>query len=170
VGNFLVLTVIGEDRPGLVETLSATVAAHGGNWLESRMARLAGRFAGLARVEVPAASAAALAAALEALEARGLAVVVESGAEGPARARPVRLDLVGADHPGILREVSRVLAGRRVNVEELTTECSDAPMGGQLLFRATALLVLPLNLEIEDLRSDLESIAADLMVDVTLEP
>ena len=80
----------------------------------------------------------------------------------------MRLELVGADHPGILRDVSRVLAGRRVNVEELTTERGDAPMGGQPLFRATALLVLPSDLGIDVLRSDLESIAADLMVDVTL--
>jgi glycine cleavage system regulatory protein len=49
----LVLTVIGADRPGLVETLAQTIAEHGASWLESRMAHLAGHFVGLLRVSVP---------------------------------------------------------------------------------------------------------------------
>src|SRR5512142_2859395 len=120
----LVLTLIGPDRPGLVEAVAEPIAAHGGNWLESRMAHLAGQFAGILRVEVPDANAAALAAALRALETQGLRLTLETGpgAAAPA-ARPTRVvELVGLDRPGIVREISRVLAERGVNIEELVTD------------------------------------------------
>ena len=50
--NFLVLTVISDDKPGVVETLAKTITEHGGNWLECRMSHLAGKFAGILRVSV----------------------------------------------------------------------------------------------------------------------
>ena len=106
----LVLTLIGPDRPGLVESLAKRVAAHGGNWLESRMARLAGQFAGVLRIEVPPEAIPALQAALAELEAEGLRVVAEGGAEPEdTERRAMELQLVGQDHPGIVRDVSQVL-------------------------------------------------------------
>ena len=74
--RMLVMTVIGQDRPGLVDSIAALVAAHGGNWLESRMSRLGGQFAGILRVEVPSENEPALVAELKKLESRGLTVVV----------------------------------------------------------------------------------------------
>jgi len=170
MSTFLVLTVIGEDRPGLVESLSDTVASHDGNWLESRMAHLAGRFAGILRVSVPDAKADELRAALTQLQARGLSIVVERGAAAatPAAAR-LRLELIGADHPGIVRDIARALAARGINVEELETESVSAPMSGEPLFRATAELHAPNDLSIDELRAKLEELAEDLMVDITLE-
>ena len=47
----LVLTYVGDDRPGLVSAVSEKIAAFGGTWLESRSARLAGKFAGILRVQ-----------------------------------------------------------------------------------------------------------------------
>jgi glycine cleavage system regulatory protein len=166
----LVLTAIGEDRPGLVESLAEVVAAHGGNWLESRMSRMAGKFAGIVRADVPAERAGELAAALAALEARGLRVVVEDSgvAKQPGGLRGLRLELVGDDHPGIVRDVSHALAQRGINVEELSTECISAPMSGEPLFKATADLRIPADLSIDELRATLEELAHDLMVDITL--
>lgn len=166
----LVLTVIGADRPGLVEALSETVAAHGASWLESRMAHLAGQFAGLLRVAVPEARAEELAAALGALESRGLRVHVERArAEPPAPDAPLfRLDLVGLDRPGIVREISHALAIRDVNVEELESRTSSAPMSGETLFHAHVSLRLPLGQSLEELREALEKLADELMADVTL--
>jgi glycine cleavage system regulatory protein len=169
VDSFLVLTAIGEDRPGLVEALSRAVAAHEGNWLESRMAHLAGKFAGILRVRVPAERVEALEQELKRLESRGLRIVCERGAEEDEAFRTVRLELMGADHPGIVRDVSMALARRRINVEELATECTEAPMAGQPLFKATARLHLPAGVSVNELRKNLESIANDLMVDITLE-
>lgn len=170
MNTFLVLTVIGEDRPGLVESLSETVAGHGGNWLESRMAHLAGRFAGILRVAVAEERADDLRAALAALQQRGLSVVVERGAAAaPAAAARLRLELLGADHPGIVRDVARALAERGINVEELDTESVSAPMSGEPLFRASAELHAPGDLSIDELRTKLEELAEDLMVDISLD-
>jgi glycine cleavage system regulatory protein len=156
----LVLTLIGPDRPGLVEALADPIAAHGGNWLESRMAHLAGQFAGILRVEVPDAKATALVDALKRLETRPPAP--------PAR-RTLVVDLVGLDRPGIVREISRVLAERGVNIEELVTDRTPAPMSAELLFRSRARVNVPPGLDAAELRGRLERLAQDLMVQVTLE-
>jgi glycine cleavage system regulatory protein len=166
----LVLTVLGADRPGLVESLARVVAEHGGNWVESRMAHLAGHFAGILRVEVDADRADALTAELKALGAAGLESIVHPDRVGttPVDLPLVQLELVGQDRPGIVREISRVLAAQGVNVEELHTECVAAPTTGQSLFRASARLRLPAGVSEASLRTALEAVAADLMVDVEL--
>ena len=168
--TILVMTVIGADRPGLVQLVAACVADHGGNWLESRMCRLGGQFAGILRVEVPSARADALERALRELAAKGLQVTVhtESGALPAMAGSIVAFELVGQDHPGILRQVSAVLAAHGVNVEELASECVSAPMGGGNLFQARATVLVPPSVNMSTLRADLEKIAADVMVDLKL--
>jgi glycine cleavage system regulatory protein len=169
VQTLLILTVIGADRPGIVESLSRIVNEHGGNWEASRMARLAGRFAGILEVSVPRERAAKLAGALTAMSAQGLKVVAEeSEPTAVAEARLLKLELVGNDRPGIIREISRALASRGVNVEELSTECENAPMTGGNLFRLTAELRSPPGLSVDDLRHVLEEVGHDLMVEVKL--
>jgi glycine cleavage system regulatory protein len=168
----LVMTVIGPDRPGLVQAVAACVADHGGNWLESRMCHLGGQFAGLLRVEVDAGRRDGLVRALQALEASGLRVIVHAEA-GPAPAGQgvvARLELVGQDRPGILRSISAVLAAHGVNVEELASERESAPMGGGTLFKARATVLVPAGVNQAKVRAELEKIAADLMVDLTLGP
>jgi glycine cleavage system regulatory protein len=167
----IVMTVIGADRPGLVQLVAACVADHGGNWHESRMCHLGGRFAGIVRVEVPAEKSAGLEQALYRLKADGLQVMVDAGgaAAAPGDGCGAVLALVGHDRPGILRSVSGVLAAHGVNVEELSSECVSAPMGGGNLFQARARVFVPASVKLEAVRADLEKIAADLMVDVTLQ-
>src|SRR6478735_1341844 len=121
--SLLVMTVIGPDRPGLVESVAALVAEHGGNWLESSMSRLGGQFAGILRVEAPSDREAALKRGLEQLSARGLHVVVHQDQPiQPAAGRISVVEVVGHDRPGIVRQISRTLAAQGVNVEELQTE------------------------------------------------
>ena len=167
----LVLTVLGKDRPGLVDAIAQAVADHGGNWVESRMAHLAGHFAGILRVEVEAEQAEALTAALGSLAEGGLdSTVHEDAAELVVSERPVvQLSLVGQDRPGIIREISHVLATHGVNVEELNTECVRAANTGQSLFQAEAQLRLPEGLSTDALHSALEEVAHDMMVDISLE-
>ena len=167
----IVLTVLGADRPGLVESIARVVAEHGANWVESRMAHLAGHFAGILRVEVDAAQAESLAAALRALADSGLESIVHPDVAPltPSRQPLVHLDLVGQDRPGIVREISRVLVAHGVNVEELQTECVAAAESGVSLFRAAAKLRLPAGVSETALRSALEAVAGDLMVDFELE-
>jgi glycine cleavage system regulatory protein len=166
----LVMTVIGNDRPGLVDSVASIVAEHGGNWLESRMSRLGGQFAGIVHVEVPSDREAALAKALKALDARGLTVVVHSDqpqARGSSRTNI--LEIVGQDRPGIVRQISHTLAEAGVNVEELHTECASAAMSGETLFKARAVLHIPPACDAAKLREALEKIAADLIVEISLE-
>jgi glycine cleavage system regulatory protein len=164
----LVMTVIGKDRPGLVETLAAIVDEHGGNWEESRMVRLAGEFAGLLRVEAPAERIEALAEALGGVEA--LTLTWERGAGGaePPATRLLRLEVVGHDHPGIVRRLAATLAAWDINIEELESELTNAPMSGEMLFRARASLRAPESVGVDSLERQLEELAADLMVDVEL--
>jgi glycine cleavage system regulatory protein len=167
----IVLTVIADDRPGLVEILSQTVNRHGAGWMESRMSRLAGKFAGVVLVEVPTERVEGLLSDLEGLAPQGLRVRAERTDEGESANEGLpRLDLelVGHDRPGIVRAISEVLARSRVNVDRLSTERTSAPMSAERLFRATAQLRLPADLDAAQLRQQLEAIAADLVVDLTL--
>lgn len=164
----LVLTVIGDDRPGLVGELAAAISAHQGNWLESSMSHLAGKFAGIVKVAVPAAGAEALKQALERLA--GLRVASESSAEADrGKGRRLKLSLVGHDRIGIVREVSQVLARHAVNVEELATRTSSAPMSAEILFHADAELLAGIDLDARALAAELERISDDLMVDINLD-
>lgn len=166
----LVLTVIGPDRPGIVEQLASTVAAHGGNWEQSRMARLAGQFAGILSVSVPRDAVSELSRALDALSSVGLRVVSQaSAAEERGSLRSYRLALVGDDREGIVRALSRALSSRAINVEQLDTRCESAPMSGELLFHADALLHVPASVSIPELKKALEALADDLMVELSLD-
>jgi glycine cleavage system regulatory protein len=164
----LVLTVIGDDKPGIVEQVADCVLAAGANWEESRMARLAGKFAGILRISLEAERADALMTRLKSLDP-ALTVVTEPTGERPKSAsRTLRLELLGNDHPGIIRDIARILAEQQVNIEELETGIVSAPMTGEALFRARADIRVPLSIDLDWLRSRLEALAGELMVDLTL--
>ena len=166
----LVLTVVGDDRPGLVSTLSDTIAAFDGNWTETRMASLGGKFAGILLVTVPQPRADALIGALGKLEAPSLRLVIgRSAVAAPAGSRLLELDLVGHDRPGIVRDISHLLAERGVNIEELETACVSGSFSGETLFKAQARLRVPRELATAELRTVLEALANELMVDVSLD-
>jgi glycine cleavage system regulatory protein len=156
----------------LVERISQTLVEHQGNWSESRMARLAGQFAGILRVDLPDEKAEAFERACEKLKVEGLGlIVVRSVVDAVEEVRrTLLLEVIGHDRPGIVHEISHVLAKRRVNVEELTTGVESAPMSADLLFFVKAKLGVPNDLSTEELSQLLEPIGGDLMVDITLVP
>jgi glycine cleavage system regulatory protein len=166
----LVMTVIGEDRPGLVDSVAGIVADHGGNWLESRMSRLGGQFAGILRVQISAEKEAALVRGLKQLATEGLTIVVHSDRPRPEESERAftHLEIVGQDRPGIVHQISHALAAHGVNVEELNSECGSAAMSGEMLFKAVAKLRIPSSCKLGELKRELERIAEDLIVDITL--
>jgi glycine cleavage system regulatory protein len=165
----LVITLIGPDHPGIVKAVSEAVADHGGNWLESRMAHLAGKFAGVLCVEVPDERTAALEEALRHLQASGLTIVIErSAAVETSSQRAMEIELVGLDRAGLVHEISALLAGYRINVEELTTSRTAAAHSGDPLFRAHVRLFVPESVDVAAVRQGLERLAADLMVEIRL--
>lgn len=164
-----ILTVLGDDRPGLVSALSAPINAHGASWERSQMSRLAGKFAGIVLVAVRDERLDALVADLMALKAQGLHIVLERTDE-PVERESLRLhlELLGADHPGIVAEISASLAARGVSIEELSTDVREAPMAGGTLFEARAVLNAPPTTSKDALRSMLEGLADELMVEIRL--
>ena len=166
----IVLTFIGHDRPGLVNAISEKVAASGGTWLESRLAHLAGEFAGIVLVSVPDANIADLTAALRDLETAGLRIAVERSSEAKTdRGRKTfKLELVGHERPGIVREVTQALTQFGVNIEEFSSSIEGAPFSGAEMFRATARLGVPDDLASDDLRKTLERLAQEIMVDLAV--
>jgi glycine cleavage system regulatory protein len=160
----LILTVIGPDRPGLVRALAQSVAAHGGSWLESRMARLGGQFAGIVLLDAPD----TLLEDLRGLESEGLRIVVQAGSAGaaPQSGERLALEVVGNDRPGIVRDVARVLAEHGVNIEELTTDVVSGSFSGETLFRASALVRAPDAASVAAIRAGLEFLGNEMMVDI----
>ncbi|MFT3660886.1 MAG: ACT domain-containing protein [Gordonia sp. (in: high G+C Gram-positive bacteria)] len=166
----LVLSVIGDDRPGLVSALADAVVAEGGNWEQSQLAQLAGKFAGIVVVAVPAERAEGLIAAVTGLEGL-LEVAVHSGADGDpeGEATPVAIEVLGTDRPGIVRELSAALSAHGVSIGRLNTGTREAPMAGGMLFEAQMEARVPGGADLTEIRTSLEAIAAELMVDLEID-
>jgi glycine cleavage system regulatory protein len=166
----LVLTFLGRDKPGLVNAISEKIAAHGATWLESRLAHLAGEFAGIVLVGAPEPNVAALTAALRDLAASGLRVTVERSEPAPAEVNYASLDLAlfGNERPGIVREVTHALTDLGVNIEEFSSSLESAPFTGLEMFRANARLRAPPGVSSADVQKTLERLAAEIMVDLTV--
>lgn len=159
-----ILTMIGPDRPGLVQRVSEALAASGGNWLESRMARLAGQFAGIVLVDAPEAFLARLPALAEA----GLHITATPAGAPPAEAQGgvrLRLEATAQDRPGIVQEVTHAVARQGGNIEEMTTTVANAAFSGEAMFSAAIILTLP-EARVAALAESLEDLSNDMVVDI----
>jgi glycine cleavage system regulatory protein len=166
--NTLVLTLIGQDRPGIVESLSSAIAACGGNWTDGHMSHLAGHFAGILRIDIAAAREGDLMEGLRSLEKQGLQILVH--ASDSVALEPlgelISITVVGQDRPGIVRDLSTVLKRLNINVEELQSGCLVAPHSGEALFQAKMRVRMPLMLTEDQLKSELNAVSQDFMVDI----
>lgn len=164
-----VLTIVGRDHPGIVERLSGILHNHNANWLESRMANLAGEFAGILHAEVSEKNYRPMLGELHSLEAEGLKVVARdtlSKSVDETGFRQLELDVVGTDRPGIVRDITSVLSRFEINIEEIATEFSDAPMSAAPLFRATAQLTAQRSIDLDAVQAEIENIDNDLMIEL----
>lgn len=165
----VILSAAGSDRPGLTRSLAEAVLAAGGNWLESHLSRLGGRYVGSVLIELEADKLAEFADRVRAVDANGLAVSLVSAGDEPAvKGEFLRLELVGQDRPGIVREVTSVLADLGVNIEDFATTIVNGAWSGERLFRAEARLNIPPGTTSDQVRSELEAISGEIMVDFTL--
>lgn len=161
-----VVTFIGDDRTGIVEQLAAAIAAAGGNWLDSRLAQLEGKFAGLILVALKESDVAPLQRALEALPGETLQVAVTPAGAVAAAGRPVQLTLTGPDRPGIVSEVSKLLAAAGINVVRFDSRVEGAPWSGEPLFRADLTGTLPEGQAVDAVREQLDAIAERMTLDI----
>lgn len=166
----LVVSFIGKDRPGLVSDISAIIEDNQGNWMESRLARLAGKFAGILQISIAEERIPALEKALQTLSGESLGWLLERAeediiveAEDPMQ---LTLELVGNDRPGIVHDVTELLANMQLNVEAMSTEFSDAPMSSDKLFRATIEVFGLASVDAESVQNRLEALANELMIEI----
>lgn len=167
----IVLSIISDDRPGIVESLSELLEDHQGNWTESSMLSLAGKFAGILLVSLPDDQCEPFLSGLREMEDTGMQIVAQrSGETQPSpESQEFTLDLVGQDHPGIVHEITEVLLKHDINVLELETHCESASMSGEMLFLAHARLLIPPDASVNELQDSLEDLANELMVDIKLD-
>ncbi len=164
----LVITIVGKDQPGIVEALSAVVADHDGNWQSSSMSNLAGQFAGIIEVAVADDRREALAVAMGALPGLRVHSVVGDVSTEVCGVPLAELEIVGVNHPGIVRRLTEVLKDKGVNLLQFASWCELAPSSGEELFRAVAEFELPSTVDLEGLKADLEVLSEDLAVDIEL--
>lgn len=165
----LVLTVVGDDRSGLVGALAEKVAAAGANWEQSELAELAGAFAGIVLVSVPDDRVAELTQSLRSLESL-LKVSVHSGAAAAAdRDRhTLAFTVLGNDRPGIVREVTGTIAAHSLSIDAFRSRTLEAPMAGGTLFEATVEVSVPTGVDAGEITQALHDLAGEIQVDLTL--
>ncbi len=167
----LVVTVMGPDRPGIVRQLAERAQRHGANWASSRMSRIAGEFAGSVQLDVPPDAVAALSTSLHALESAGLKVMVATSAGAhstPAGFRSFTLDLMGDDRLGIVSQVSTLLAARGIGIASLHTELGRNASTAHPSFKIGAQLLVPVAQDVQALQQELDALAQEMMLDITL--
>lgn len=163
----VILTAIGDDRPGLTQSLADAVVEAEGNWLESHFATLGGKFIGSVLVDLPEDKIALLEEAAGRMDATGFRVGVLPTAVGLLPSgRPLRFELMSKDRPGIVREVSTALAGLGVSIDDLETGTEEGAMFGGTMFRAKARVLVPPGTSLDDVRAVLEGISGEMMVDI----
>lgn len=160
-----VITILGNDRLGIVDQLSSAVKQAGGNWLGSSMSRMAGQFAGILEVTIANDQAESLKSALIRIDDLSIHFT-DGAADETATQKLYRLQVTANDRAGIVQDVSHVLNSLSVNVQQLESRCESAPNWGSPLFRAEVTVALPESLDADDLQEQLESIADDLTVDI----
>ena len=166
----LVITFISDDRPGLVEKLSQMVQQHDGNWLESKMAQLSGKFTGIVEISLPDKQVSVLTQELKALSSEGISLLAEAVVSEPPQAilNSGEVSILGLDRPGIVKEISTALAALDINVEEFHSLVEAAPMSGQPLFKAELAIGIPGTVNLQELNENLDAISQSLDIECML--
>jgi glycine cleavage system regulatory protein len=158
-----------DDRPGVIEDLSGAVERCRGNWLDSQLARLGGRFAGVLHAQIPVAQQAPLHQALADLADAGITATMTTAGDAPAAAATTKhLTVLGPDRPGIVHELTRALSAGGFNVLSMSTAVESAPMSGEALFRAEAIIEVPDTARLETLAGRLDAMAETMTLEIDL--
>ncbi len=167
MSSFFIISIMTKDRPGIIDTLSGIIKDNQGNWLESRMSQLAGKFAGVVKVQITEQNVAGLERALDELKQSGWIINTEYSQDNSADSQAnAKLSIVGNDRPGIVKDVAQALSALAVNVLELNTQFESAAMSAEPLFKTKARVHIPENIDFDDVRDALEQLSNELMVEI----
>lgn len=163
--NHLVISCIGPDKTGLVDTLSKIISKHQGNWQVSSLHHLSGFFAGVIEVAVASERSESLISELN--DINGLNCQIELAETKVVSAvSNLILDITANDRAGIVQEVSSVIHHQGGNLIKLVSSQDSAAYSGQDIFKAKVEIAIA-DKSIDELVSALEQIANDLMVDIS---
>ncbi|MBL4900323.1 MAG: amino acid-binding protein [Colwellia sp.] len=163
--NHLIISCIGPDKAGIVDTLSTIISRHNGNWQVSSLHHLSGFFAGVIEVAVDTKNTQTLISDLKNMV--GLSCQIELAESNLAQVSTnLLLELTANDRAGIVQEISSVIHHQGGNLIKLVSSQSSAPHTGQLMFKAKVQIAMKED-NLDELISALEHIADDLMVDIT---
>ena len=163
----LIISAVGSDRPGIVSELSGTITSHGGNIEKSRMTRLGSDFTIIMLVTVDPKWEESLVVALQAI--KDLSITTKGTEPNTVIAgENCQISLSGADNEGIVKVLSKYLEQKSINIIEMDTHISQAPISGSPLFNLNASVSIPGEVDGRDIQSDLSQIAQDLGVEIHL--
>lgn len=168
----IVLTLTGKDKIGLVDHVTSLVVKRSGNVESSRMAHLGGEFAMLMLVTVSDAEFSNLDKDFQALRGEGYQVALvqtEGDTKKYAGWLPYEIEVTGADHEGIIHEISHHLASQGINIESMDTSSTPAPMSGTPLFMMKGVVLVPPKLNFNAWSDALEEVGDKLNVSVKVE-
>ena len=171
----LIISAVGPDRPGIVSEISGVITSHGGNIEKSRMTRLGSDFTIIMLVMVDSKWEESLVVALQAIKELSITTkgtepntVIKGENCQVTGGENCQISLSGADNEGIVKVLSKYLAGKSINILEMETHISNAPVTGTPLFNLIAITSTPVNLNMSNIQSDLNQIAQKLGVEITV--
>ena len=173
--QYLVLSGMGPDRPGLVDEVSKFLLDRGANIEDSRMAVLGDEFALILLVSAPTESVETIGRDLTGLQSSTGLMLTVRPSRAPATPSggervPYRVEGTALDHPGIVYRVSHLLAQRGINIESLDTTAFHAPISGSPMFHLKMLISVPAELAGTKIRAALGDIADAEGIDLEIHP
>lgn len=170
MSQYVILTAIGADRPGLVDEVSRFIFERGGNIEDSRMVNLRGQFAIMVLLGGSESALGRMRRELGVLQEQsglhGELRPASPAASGPsAQAVPYRLTATAIDQPGLVHRLAHVLRSDNINIESLDTRLRPAPITGTPLFEMEMVMSVPASTPVAKLRQDLAAICDDLNID-----
>lgn len=162
--NHIIISCIGADQTGIVDTLSNIINEHDGNWQVSSLHHLSGFFAGVIEVAISESNTQALVSALNGIDSLNCQIEIAKQHSEKVSSTLV-LELTANDRPGIVQEISSVIHRQGGNLIKLVSSQASAAHTGQLMFNAKVQVAIN-ETDVDELVSALEHIADDLMVDI----
>ncbi|TVO74840.1 glycine cleavage system protein R [Sedimenticola selenatireducens] len=171
--NYLVISALGKDRPGIVDALSKSILEFGCNITDSRMTVLGGEFAILLMVEGNWNTLTKMEESIAGLEQQLSLTIIAKRTEQRDRSNPFLpyvVEVVSLDHPGIVHQLASFFSKRSINIEDMATTSYAAPHTGTMMFSVHMTVGIPADIHIASLRDEFMEFCDAINLDAIIEP